>query len=415
MWGWNTRESVCRRSTASWQPGRCSSGSEVLILNARSTLRIGLVGYGFMGRAHRHAYADLPLVFPDGPTPVVSMLAGRDAEGVRKAAVEFGVDVWTSDWHQLVESPEVDVVDICVAGDGHHEIAVAAARAGKHVLCEKPLANNLVDAREMLEAAEHAGVKHGTIFNYRYLPAVVLASRLIADGRIGRVRHIRGRFLQDWIVDPTFPLVWRLRKECAGSGALGDLGAHVVDMARFLVGEFHEVAAVSETFVRERPIMPGNGGAKGPVTVDDATLFIARLANSVLGTFEVTRMAPGHRCSHGFEINGSRGSLRFDFERLNELRVYLADDAEDVQGFRVINVNDPGHPYAGRWWPPGHGIGYEATFIHQLADFLHAVAADRPVSPSFADGVRCQEVLDAVEASAQVHAWVAINDRGGLL
>jgi predicted dehydrogenase len=384
-----------------------------------TSFRIGMVGYKFMGRAHSHAYRDIPMFFPDAPRPILQALCGREAGPLVTAAQVFGVPMSTTDWRELVEADDIEVVDIAAPGDTHHDIAISAAEAGKHILCEKPLANNLAEAREMLAAVEAAGVYHMVIFNYRYLPAVQLARRIIADGRLGRIYHVRATFLQDWIVDPEFPLVWRLRKEAAGSGSLGDLGAHLVDMARFLVGEFVDVSSATQTFVRDRPLPDEEGGLsafgsrsgeRGVVTVDDAVVFLAHLEGGVLGTFEATRLAPGHRATNAFEINGSKGSVRFDFERMNELEVYLTDDPDDLQGFRRINVNDAAHPYAGRWWPPGHGIGYDVTFIHQIADFLTAIEAGNPTTPSFVDGVRCQEVLEAVERSAADRAWVKIDD-----
>jgi predicted dehydrogenase len=373
-----------------------------------------MVGYKFMGRAHSHAYRDIPMFFPDAPKPVLQVIAGRDEAAVAQAGEQLGAARATSDWRELIGSSDVDIVDVVTPGSSHHDIAIAAAQAGKHVLCEKPLANTLEEARDMLAAVTDAGVKHMVIFNYRYAPAVQLARRLIADGRIGRIYHFRAQFLQDWILDPEFPLVWRLRKDEAGSGALGDLGAHLIDMARFLVGDFHEVAGMTETFIKERPLPEASGGLsarggageRGQVTVDDACLFLARLGDGVLGSFEATRFAPGHRCTNAFEINGSKGSVRFDFERMNELQVYFTDDGPDVQGFRTINVNDAAHPYAGRWWPAGHGIGYDVTFVHQIVDFMESIAADREASPNFADGVRVQEVLEAVERSAAEKAWV---------
>jgi predicted dehydrogenase len=384
-----------------------------------TSYRIGMVGYKFMGRAHSHAYRDIPMFFPDAPRPILHAVCGREAGPLATAAEVFGVPTFTTDWRELVEADDIDVVDIAAPGDTHHDIAIGAANAGKHVLCEKPLANNLAEAREMLAAVEAAGVNHMVIFNYRYLPAVQLARRIISDGRLGRVYHLRATCLQDWIVDPEFPLVWRLQKDAAGSGALGDLGAHLVDLARFLVGEFIDVTAATQTFVKDRPLpneasglsaTGGSSGERGEVTVDDAVVFLAHLEGGALGTFEATRFAPGHRATNAFEINGSKGSVRFDFERMNELEVYFTGDPDDVQGFRLINANDAAQPYAGRWWPPGHGIGYDVTFIHQIVDFLTAVEAGKPTAPSFVDGVRCQEVLEAVERSAENRVWVKISD-----
>jgi len=384
-----------------------------------SEIGVGLVGYKFMGKAHSHAYRDIPMFFPDCPRPVVKAICGRDAQAVAEAAPVLGAERSLTDWRELMGAEDVDLVDIAAPGDAHHEIAIAAAEAGKHVLCEKPLANSLAEARAMLAAVERAKVQHMVIFNYRYVPAVQLARRLISDGRLGRVYHMRAQFLQDWIVDPGFPLVWRLRKEVAGSGSLGDLGAHLIDMARFLVGEFTDVVAATETFIKERPLPTESGGlsasgnpstGRGEVTVDDASIFLAHLEGGVLGTFEATRFAPGHRCTNAFEVNGSKGSVRFDFERMNELQVYFTEDGADTQGFRLINVNDSAHPYAGRWWPAGHGTGYDVTFVHQIVDFLEAIDSGNTAAPTFVDGVRCQEVLEAVSLSAANRTWVTVAD-----
>jgi len=287
-------------------------------------LNIGMVGYKFMGKAHSHAYKEAPMAFPGAPVPVMKAICGRNRDGVEQAAAQFGWETAVTDWRELVSRDDIDIVDINAPSDAHKEIAVAAARAGKHVFCEKPLALTLADAREMLQAAEEAGVKHMVCFNYRFAPAVQLAKKLVQEGRLGRIYHFRAWFLQDWIVDPDFPLVWRLDKTIAGSGAHGDLGAHLIDLAHFLVGDITEVVGMSETFIKERPLpssmtgLSAKGDAsapKGEVTVDDATLFLARFANGALGSFEATRFAPGHRCTNAFEINGSKGSVKFDFER----------------------------------------------------------------------------------------------------
>ena len=366
--------------------------------------RIGIVGHRFMGRAHTHAYRDLPIHFPEVPRPVTAVMCGRDVDAVAQAASELGWERWTSDWHELVTADDVEIVDVSSPGDTHRDIALAALAAGKHVVCEKPLANTLREAREMVEASRRSNRVHMTVFNYRYLPAVQLAKRLVADGVIGRVYHFRAQFLQDWIADPDFPMVWRLRRESAGSGALGDLAAHLIDLARFLVGEIAEVVGDAETFIRERRSELGTES----VTVDDASSFLARIGNGTLASFEVTRFARGRRCANRFEINGAGGSVAFDFERMNELGLYLAGDPADLQGFRTINVNDSAHPYGGRWWPPGHGIGYEAGFVNQLAEFMTAVGGGQSAIPTFEDGYRCQQVLSAVETSIRERAWVQV-------
>jgi len=383
-----------------------------------SEIRVGMVGYKFMGKAHSNAYRALPMFFPDAPLkPVMTAICGRDAAGVEQARAQFGWQSVETDWRKLVARDDIDLVDINAPSDAHKEIALAAAAAGKHIFCEKPLALNLADSREMLEAAEKAGVKHMVGFNYRFSPAVQLAKKLIAEGRIGKIFHFRGWFLQDWIIDPDFPLVWRLQKDIAGSGSHGDLGAHVIDMARFLVGEFKEVIGTSETFVKERPIPSAMTGLsakgdknapKGEVTVDDATAFLARFENGAMGTIEATRFAAGHRCTNAFEINGSKGSIKFDFERMNELQVYFRDDADDVQGFRRVLATDPSHAFMEAWWPPGHTIGFEHTFTHEVLELMNAIQEDRQPAPSFVDGVKCQEVLEAVDRSIEERTWVSL-------
>ena len=382
-------------------------------------VRVGMVGYKFMGKAHSNAYRALPMFFPDSVKPEMKAICGRDPEGLEQARAQFGWESSETDWKELVKRDDIDLIDINAPSDAHKAIALAAAAAGKHLFCEKPLALTLEDSREMLEAAEKAGVKHMVGFNYRFAPAIQLAKKLVSDGRIGEIHHFRAVFLQDWIIDPNFPLVWRLQKEIAGSGSHGDLGAHLIDMARFLVGEFNEVIGMSETFVKERPIasaMTGlsakgsEDGPRGEVTVDDATLFMTRFANGALGSFEATRFAAGHRCTNAFEINGSKGSIKFDFERMNELQVYFTDDAEDVQGFRRVLATDPAHAYMDAWWPAGHTIGYEHTFTHEVHELMQAFAEDRQPVPNFVDGVKCQEVLEAVDRSIAERRWVAISE-----
>ena len=382
-------------------------------------INVGMVGYKFMGKAHSHAYKELPLAFPDAPKPVMKAICGRDRGGVEQAAAQFGWESAVTDWRELIKRDDIDVVDINAPSDAHKEIAIAAAEAGKHVFCEKPLALTLADAREMLQVAERAGVKHMVSFNYRFAPAVQLAKKLVADGRLGDIYHFRAWFLQDWIIEPDFPLVWRLYKNVAGSGSHGDLGAHLIDLAHFLVGDMTEVVGMSETFIKERPLpssmtgLSAKGDAsapKGKVTVDDATLFLARFAGGALGSFEATRFAAGHRCTNAFEINGSKGSIKFDFERMNELQVYFTDDAEDVQGFRRVVATDPSHAYMNAWWPPGHTIGYGQTFTHEIVELLSAIAEDRQPVPNFHDGVKCQAVLEAVEKSVAERRWVSVSE-----
>ncbi|KUP23049.1 Gfo/Idh/MocA family oxidoreductase [Paenibacillus sp. DMB5] len=382
-------------------------------------LRIGMIGYKFMGKAHSNAYRSLPMFFPQALKPEMAVICGRNEEAVSAAAGQLGWSESVTDWKELVAREDIDLIDINAPSNAHKEIALAAAKAGKHIFCEKPLALNLADSREMLEAADAAGVKHMIGFNYRFSPAVRLAKRLIESGRLGQIYHFRAWFLQDWILDPEFPLVWRLQKEVAGSGSHGDLGAHLIDLAHFLVGDVQEVIGMSETFVKERPLASemtglsaraGKDAPRGPVTVDDATLFLARFTGGAIGSFEATRFAAGHRSTNAFEINGSLGSVKFDFERMNELEVYLTSDAEDVQGFRRVLATDPAHDYAEAWWPPGHTIGFEHTFIHEMLELSSAIAEDRQPEPNFNDGVKCQAVLEAVERSIEERRWVQVSE-----
>ncbi|HEX4357255.1 MAG TPA: Gfo/Idh/MocA family oxidoreductase [Pseudonocardia sp.] len=389
-------------------------------------LGVGMVGYAFMGAAHSHAWRTAGRFFDLPLAPELTALCGRSAAEVAAAADRLGWRSVETDWKALLTRDDVQLVDICTPGDTHVDIAIAALEAGKHVLCEKPLANTVDEARAMTAAAERAaarGVRSMVGFSYRRVPALALARRLVAAGRIGEVRHVRAVYLQDWIVDPEFPLVWRLRKESAGSGALGDIGAHIVDLAQYLTGDLLTgVSALTETFIKERPLPVAAGGlsgsagtARGEVTVDDAALFLGRFAGGALASFEATRFATGRKNALRIELNGSLGSLAFDLESLNEL--YLYDGTEDgtadsdTAGFRRILVTEPTHPYVAAWWPPGHLLGYEHTFTHQAVDLVTDIAAGRDPVPSFADGLRVQLVLDAVQRSAAAgSAWQPITD-----
>ena len=345
--------------------------------------------------------------------PVLSAICGRDPVAVRAAADRHGWAAAETDWRALIARDDVDLVDICTPGDSHAEIAVAALAAGKHVLCEKPLANTVEEASVMVAAAEEAYARGQLAmvgFNYRRVPATALARGMVADGRLGKLRHIRVTYLQDWLVDPEFPLTWRLRKEHAGSGSLGDLGAHIIDLAQYLAGErLAGVSALMETFVRERPVPVGatsglsavSAAGTGQVTVDDAALFTGRFTSGALASFEATRYATGRKNALRIELNGERGSFAFDLERLNELSYHDGTEPGTHAGFRRILVTEPDHPYLDAWWPPGHGLGYEHTFVHQARDLVHAIAEGRQPEPSFADGLQVQRVLAAVEESAE--------------
>ncbi|MGG4341427.1 Gfo/Idh/MocA family protein [Paenibacillus lautus] len=382
-------------------------------------LRVGMIGYKFMGKAHSNAYRSLPMFFPEALKPEMVAICGRNVSAVQAASAQLGWSESVTDWKELVNREDIDLIDINAPSDAHKEIAIAAAKAGKHIFCEKPLALTLADAREMLQAAQEAGVTHMVGFNYRFSPAVRLAKKLVEGGRLGEIYHFRAWFLQDWIMDPQFPLVWRLQKEVAGSGSHGDLGAHLIDLAHYLVGDMQEVIGMSETFIKERPIaseMTGlsakgsTGGPMGKVTVDDATLFMTRFENGALGSFEATRFAAGHRSTNSFEINGSLGSVKFDFERMNELEVYFTSDDEDVQGFRRVLATDPVHDYMEAWWPPGHTIGFEHTFTHEILELSTAISEGRQPMPNFEDGVKCQAVLEAVDKSIEERRWVQLSE-----
>jgi predicted dehydrogenase len=386
------------------------------------TLNVGMVGYAFMGAVHSQAWRTAGRFFDLPLAPELAVLCGRSAAATQAAADRMGWAAVETDWKALVRRDDVDLVDVCTPGDTHAEITVAALEAGKHVLCEKPLANTVEEARAMVAAAERAqarGVHSMVAFNYRRVPAIALARRLVEQGRIGEIRHVRAVYLQDWIVDPEFPLVWRLQKDKAGSGALGDIGAHIVDAAQFVTGDrLTGVTALTETFIKERPLVGESSGLaatataeRGPVTVDDAALFMGRFAGGAVASFEATRFATGRKNALRLEVNGSRGSLAFDFESMNELSFFDGDDPADTGGFRRILVTEPTHPYTGAWWPPGHGLGYEHTFTHEIADLVRDLGAGTAPTPSFADGLQVQLVLDAVQRSAEAgSSWEEIAE-----
>ena len=376
---------------------------------------VGLVGYKFMGRAHSNAYRQVARFFDVDPVPRMAAICGRDEAGVREAAVNLGWESYETDYRKLVARDDVGLVDVVTPGNTHREIVLTALEAGKHVICEKPLANTLSEAREMLTAARNVGTVNMVCFNYRRAPAVQLARKLVEEGRLGEIRHWRATYLEDFIMEPDFPLIWRLDKEVSGSGALGDIGAHIVDLAHFVVGPISEVTGMTETFIKERPLeeATAEGGTEmGKVTVDDAAAFLARFENGAIGTFEATRFAAGRRNQNSFEVNGSRGSLAFDLERMNELEVFFTEDDPDVQGFRTVNVTEPDHPYSGAWWPPGHILGYEHTFVHTMKDLMDGIEAGESPAPNFEDGYRCQAVLDAVERSAASGEWTRPDMEG---
>lgn len=391
-------------------------------------LRVAIIGYSFMGSIHAQAWTTAPRFFDLGEGVELVAVSGRDAVAARAFADRFGIADVETDWRALLTRGDIDVIDICTPGHLHAEIAIAALDAGIHVLCEKPLANSVEEAERMAAAAERAagyGVQAMVGFSYRRTPALAYAKRLIDDGRLGVIRHIRAQYLQDWIVDPGFPLVWRLDAEQAGTGALGDIGAHIIDLARFVTGhELTGVSALSSTFVTERPLPTASSGLSataddgsdpdddrpmGQVTVDDAVVFIGRTDGGALATFEATRFASGRKNAMRLEVDGSLGSIAFDFERLNELQFHDHTLPAEESGFRRILVTEPGHPYAAAWWPAGHGLGYEHTFVHEVADLARDLAAGRAPEPGFADGLIVQRILTAVATSAAAEAaWTPI-------
>lgn len=373
-------------------------------------LRVGMIGHAFMGAAHSYGWRNAPRMFELAREPEMTALAGTSQSRAAEAAQRLGWASAAADWRELVERPDIDVIDICTPGDLHHPIAIAALRAGKHVLCEKPLANTGQEAAEMAEVAEEAA-RHGVFamcgFTYRRQPAVALARRLITEGRIGRIRHVRVRYLQDWLSDESAPYTWRMDAARSGSGALGDLGAHAVDMAQWLVGDrISAVSARTQTFVPFRPLPDGSGS--GEVTVDDAAYVLAEFDGGLMGTFEVSRYALGRKNAFQLEINGTAGSIAWDFERNNELQVFAQADG-DRAGFATVHATMPEHPYMANWWPEGHTLGYAEGFVNQAADFVAAITEGRQPEPSFSDAARVQRVLDAVTTSEGSRNWETIS------
>jgi predicted dehydrogenase len=376
-------------------------------MSAKRGLAVGLIGYNFMGKAHSNAWRQISHFF-DLPAHVrLKTICGRNRAAVKKAAAKLGWESFVTDWRRVTDDPKIDIVDICTPNDSHCEIAIAAATAGKAILCEKPLARNVTEAERMARAVKKARVVNMVCHNYRRIPALALAKEMIERGEIGQTFHFRARYAQDWIVDPNFPLVWRLRSDVAGSGALGDIFSHIVDLARYLVGEFSEVCGITQTFVKQRPADLGSR-KKVKVTVDDAVSMIGRFKNGALASLEATRFAPGRKNSITLEINGSASSLFFDVEEMNRLKFFSRRDPKDRQGFRDILVTEPNHPYIEKWWPPGHIIGYEHTFTHTIGDFVKAVIAGKSVHPTFEDGLANQRVLDAVTRSARSRSRSAV-------
>jgi predicted dehydrogenase len=385
-----------------------------------TSMRVAMIGYGFMGAAHSQGWRVAPRIFDLPAFPEMSLIVGRHPDAVAAAGKKWGWQESATDWRSAIERDDIDIIDIVTPGDSHAEIAIAALEAGKHVLCEKPLANTVEEAEAMADAAERAlarGVYAMVGFTYRRVPAATFARDLVASGRLGAVNQVRASYRQDWLVDETVPLAWRLQKEYAGSGALGDIGAHAIDLAQFITGmKLTGVSGTLDTIIRERPVLEsteglgGRGGTeKGTVTVDDVAMFTGRFDSGVLGSFEATRFATGRKNALRVEVSGSDGAIAFDLEDLNSLQVYDRTAPNTLQGFTKVYVTEPQHPYISAWWPAGHMLGYEHGFVHQAKDFVEGVVAGQQPTPSFADGLQVQRVLGAVEASADNgSAWTAI-------
>jgi len=372
----------------------------------KNKLNVAMIGYRFMGKAHSNAWRQVSRFFETPLEPVMKVVCGRNEDQVKEAATSYGWQEHATSWEEVVTRKDIDVVDICTPGDSHLPIALAAAEKKKVVFCEKPLANSVAQAEQMLSAVERNGVIHMLCHNYRRVPAVTLARQLIDAGILGELYHYRGTYLQDWLVSPSFPRVWRLEKAKAGSGALGDIASHSVDLSRYLVGEITEVAGLLKTFIGERPVEPGSA-TMVPVDVDDAALTLVKFDSGAVGTIEASRFATGRKNYNRFEINGSRGSIAFDLERMNELELYTEEGANS--GFRKILVTDPTHPYISGWWPRGHIIGYEHSFTHTVLDLIKAIDSQQLPRPNFEDGVRNQKVLAAIEKSSLSRRWESVS------
>ena len=386
-------------------------------------LRVAMIGYGFMGAAHSQGWRTAPRVFDLPAEPEMAVVVGRNAVAVAAAAQKWGWAESATDWREVVGRDDIDVVDIVTPGDSHAEIAIAALEAGKHVLCEKPLANTVAEAEAMAEAAGKAaarGIRAMVGFTYRRVPAVTFLRNLIAEGAVGTVNQVRASYRQDWLVDPDMPLAWRLQKEHAGSGALGDIGAHAIDLAQFVTGQnIDRVSGVIDTIVKERPLLDNSASGsglsgtaatgRGKVTVDDIAIFTGRFESGALASFEASRFATGRKNALQIEVSGDKGALAFDLEDLNSVQIYDRTAPADRQGFRKILVTEAAHPYVSAWWPAGHMLGYEHGFSHQVKDLVEAISNGTDPHPTFADGLTVQRVLDAVERSSENDsAWTRV-------
>lgn len=374
---------------------------------------IGMLGYAFMGKAHSNAFKTIPyMMYPPPAIPKMVSVSGRNEDAVKAAAQRFGYAKYTTDWREQIEDPDVQLFDNGGPNDAHAEPCIAAAAAGKHILCEKPLGRTAVESKAMLDAVEKAGVKHMVAFNYRFVPAIRQIKNLIDSGALGRIYHWRAVYLQEWIM-PHFgtPMIWRLDKSVAGSGALGDLGAHIIDLAHYLVGDMKSISAMTKTFIEKRPFADGNG--MGTVDVDDAFVAAVEFENGAIGTLESTRFAGGHKNSNCIEINAEKGSIRFNLERMNELEVFWVDDEpKTTQGFTTVLISEPVHPWWENWWPAGHIIGWEHTFVHEITHLLDCIVNDKAVGPhgaTFLDGYKTAVVCDAILNSASAKRQIDIK------
>jgi predicted dehydrogenase len=386
---------------------------------ALKTLNVAIIGTGFMGKAHSNAWSRTHKFFQLGIKPVMKVACDTEVDCTTTFANNWGWENIETDWRKVIERKDVDIVDICTPTWLHQEIAIAAAQHGKHIFCEKPITLSYAGAKQMFEAAEKAGVVHYVNHNYRRAPAVSFARQLIDEGKIGTIYHWRGTYLQDWITDPKFPLTWHLQKKFAGAGPHYDLNSHSVDLGRYLVGDIQAVTAIMKTFITERPL-PGIGAGTfkagtgatdmAQVTVDDAAFMLAEFENGALGSFEASRFANGRKNYNYFEIYGSKGSLIFNLERMNELQYLDLSDPADEQGFRTILVTNSTHPYVAAWWPPGHIIGYEHEFSHAIVDFITAIDKGTKIAPNFYDGMKAMQVLEAAIKSAETGKKVAVAE-----
>lgn len=367
-------------------------------------LGVGMLGYAFMGKAHTNALKKLPyMMYPPVARPRLVAICGRSEEATAAAASRYGYEGYYTDWRKMLENPAIQVFDNGGPNDAHAEPCIAAAQAGKHVFCEKPLARTAEEAKGMLDAVEKAGVKHMVAFNYRFVPAIVQAKKLIESGALGRIFHFRAVYLQEWIIDPNFPKIWRLDKKVAGSGALGDLGAHIIDLGRYLVGDIKSVMGMTRTFIENRPLPDGSG--MGKVDVDDAFTALLDFDNGAMGTVEASRFCQGRKNYNCLEINGEKGSIQFNLERLSELNVFWADEEpKETRGFHNTIIGEQYHPYMENWWPSAHLIGWEHSFVHEFHHFFKAIINNESVAPygaDFVDGYRNAVICDAIVASAQ--------------